>query len=202
VLTATISLISANDVAAGVRATMRAYSGEKLTLLTVGRLDAEKNPLLLADTLALLRERDPRWRMVVCGEGEMGPALEARIAELGLTAVCDLCGYVPLDGGLLDLYRRSHAFLHVSHTEGLPQVLIEAFASGLPAVATAVGGVRTLGDCSLLIPPDDAAAAARAVQRLADDAPLRERLVEAGLRRAAELTLENEAAAVARFIRA
>jgi glycosyltransferase involved in cell wall biosynthesis len=199
VLTATISLISADDVQAGRRAALRAYDGQ-LTLLTVGRLDAEKNPLLLADVLLLLRERDRRWRMVVCGEGDLATALEERIAELGLTAVCDLRGYVPLDGGLLDLYRRSHAFLHVSRTEGLPQVLIEAYASGLPAVATAVGGVRALGDCSLLIPPDDAGAAAAAVQRLVGDPALRERLVSAGLRYAAELTLEGEAAAVARFV--
>ena len=48
---------------------------------------------------------------------------------------------MPIDGGLLDLYRSSHAFLHVLLTEGVPQVLIEVFASGVPVVATAVGGV-------------------------------------------------------------
>lgn len=200
VLTATISLIGTDDVEAGRRAAARSYDTQPLTLLTVGRIDAEKNPLLLADALRLLRERDSRWRMVICGEGDMADALRLRIAELGLNEVCELRGYVPLDGGLLDLYRASHAFLHVSRTEGLPQVLIEAYASGLPSVATAVGGVRALGDSSLLIPPDDPAAAATAVQRLIDDADLRERLVAAGLRRAAEVTLETEAAAVARFI--
>src|SRR5581483_2467935 len=122
------------------------------------------------------------------------------LSELGLTDACDLRGYVPLDGGLLELYRASHAFLHVSRTEGLPQVLIEAYASGLPSVATAVGGVRGLGDCSLLVPPDDAVAAAGAVQRLIDDRALRERLVAAGLRRARRSTLEAQASEVARFI--
>ena len=76
---------------------------------------------------------------------------------------------MPIDGGLLDLYRNSHAFLHVSLTEGFPQVLVEAFASGLPAVATAVGGVAAAaGDAALLIEPQDAAAAAEALERIAD----------------------------------
>jgi glycosyltransferase involved in cell wall biosynthesis len=200
VLNTTISLIGADDVKAGRAAAARSYEVGQLTLLTVGRIDAEKNPLLVAEVLRLLRQRDPRWRLVVCGEGNLANALERRLRELGLADHCELLGYVPLDGGLLDVYRGSHTFLHVSRTEGLPQVLIEAYACGLPSVATAVGGVRNLGDCSLLVPPDDAVAAAEAAQRLIDDAALRSRLIEAGLRRAAELTLEGEAAAVARFL--
>ena len=47
--------------------------------LSVGRIDPEKNPLLLADALAALRDRDTRWRFVICGEGTMG----ARIARPG-----------------------------------------------------------------------------------------------------------------------
>jgi glycosyltransferase involved in cell wall biosynthesis len=200
VLDAAISLIRAADVEAGARAADRTYDTERLQLLTVGRIDAEKNPLLLPEVLALLREQEPRWRLIVCGEGDLVDALVARVAELGLADHCEVRGYVPLDGGLLDLYRESHAFLHVSRTEGLPQVLIEAYASGLPSVATAVGGVRALGDCSELVPPDDAVAAAGAVQRLIDDSALRERLVAAGLARARRSTLEAQAGEVGRFI--
>ncbi len=200
VLEATISLITASDVKAGAAAAGRSYDSEVLTLLTVGRLDAEKNPLLLADVLALLRVRDPRWRMVVCGEGDLAGALRARLEQLGLSAHCELRGYVPLDGGLLDLYRASHVFLHVSRTEGLPQVLIEAYASGLPSVATAVGGVRSLGDCSVLVEPGDASAAAAAVEGLVGDEGVRERLIAAGLSRARQATIEVEAARVASFI--
>jgi len=200
VLDATISLIGTADVDAGIAAAGRAYDGETLTLLTVGRVDAEKNPLLLADVLALLRERDPRWRLIVCGEGDLASALWTRIEQRGLAAHCELRGYVPLDGGLLELYRVSHAFLHVSLTEGLPQVLIEAYASGLPTVATAVGGVRFLGDSSLLVQAGDAAAAAVAVQSLIDDEALRERLIAAGLERARRATIEVMAHELAGFI--
>ena len=80
--------------------------------------------------------------------------MEERLRELGVADHADLLGYVPIDGGLLDLYRSSHAFLHVSWTEGLPQTLFEAFASGLPVVATAVGGVpAAVGDAALLVEP-------------------------------------------------
>jgi glycosyltransferase involved in cell wall biosynthesis len=203
VLETTVSLVGSADVEAGARAIeRRSYTGNELVLLTVGRLEAEKNPLLLADILKLVRARDRRWRLVVCGEGELAGALSWRIEQLGLSAWWELRGYVPLDGGLLELYRQSHVFLHVSRTEGLPQVLIEAYASGLPTVATAVGGVRAMGECSLLVGPDDPHAAAAAIQRLADDCVLRERLIAAGLRHAAGRTLEAEAAAVARFIAA
>ena len=131
----------------------RSYDGE-LQVLNVGRLDPEKNPLLLADVLARLRENDPRWRLVVCGDGPLQDALAERLAALGLSEHADLRGYVTFDGGLLDAYRSSHAFLHVSWTEGFPQIMFEAFAGGLPVVGTAVGGVAEgVGDAALLIPP-------------------------------------------------
>jgi glycosyltransferase involved in cell wall biosynthesis len=200
VLMITVSLVSANDVEAGRQASLRPYDGE-LTVLSVGRIDAEKNPMLLADALALLREGDDRWRLEVCGEGQLSSALAAKLGALGLAEFAELRGYVPIDDGLLELYRASHAFLHVSWTEGVPQVLIEAFASGVPVVATSVGGVEdAVGDAALLIPAGDPAAAAAALRSLAADDGLRRRLIEAGFERAGRQTLEHETARVAAFI--
>jgi len=197
----TVSLISSADVAAGERAAQRSYEGE-LDVLSVGRIDAEKNPLLLADILAALQRSGHRWRLVVCGEGPLSTALRQRLEELGVADHAELLGYVPIDGGLLDRYRSSHVFLHVSLTEGMPQVLTEAFASGVPVVATAVGGVPdAAGDAALLVPPSDAGAAADAVIRIAQDEGLRKQLIAAGLERARSQTLEAEVARVAEFIR-
>jgi glycosyltransferase involved in cell wall biosynthesis len=201
VLATTVSLVSEDDLAQAADAVAaRDYSGE-LTLLTVGRLDAEKNPLLLADIAALLGRDGRRWRLLVCGDGPMREQLQDRLSELGLQDRVELLGYVPIDGGLLDLYRTSHAFLHVSWTEGFPQVLVEAFASGLPTVATAVGGVPAAATgAAILIEPDDANAAVEALEAIAGDEQLRERLIEAGLERARGGTLEAASARLAAFL--
>jgi glycosyltransferase involved in cell wall biosynthesis len=200
VLNITISLITAADVGAGSRAATRSYDGE-LTVLSVGRIDREKNPLLMADILAELRTAAPRWRLVVCGEGPLAPALAEKLDSMGLSVAAEVHGYVPIDGGLLELYRSSHAFLHVSLTEGVPQVLFEAFASGVPIVATAVGGVAAaVGDAALLVEPNDPPAAAEALRRIADDPQLRRRLVSEGLERARRHTLEAEISRVVAFI--
>jgi glycosyltransferase involved in cell wall biosynthesis len=199
-LAVAVSLVGDADVQAGEQAAARSYDGA-LQVLSVGRIDREKNPLLLGDILARVRSADPRWRLVVCGEGPMADELAHRIEALGLGDAAQLRGYVPVDGGLLELYRDSHAFLHVSLTEGMPQVLIEAFASGVPVVATAVGGVPdAAGDAALLIPPEDAAAAAEALLVIGRDPELRARLVAAGLARARAQTLEAEVGRVVAFM--
>jgi glycosyltransferase involved in cell wall biosynthesis len=197
-----VSLISETDIAAASEVERRSYDDE-LRILSVGRLETEKNPLLLADVLAQLLNGNGRWRLTVCGEGAMAGDLSQRLRELGVAEQAELRGYVPIDGGLLDLYRSSHVFLHVSWTEGLPQVLYEAFAAGVPIVATAVGGVPgALGEAGLLVPAGDAEAAASALARVAADESLRRRLVGAGFEEARSHTIEAECRRVADFIRA
>ena len=153
VLALTVSLVPEDELAAPPPE--RDWEGDELRVLSVGRLETEKNPLLLADVLAGLRARDRRWRLVVAGEGPLEGELRARLAELGATGAADLRGYVPSER-LREVYREAHAFLHVSWTEGLPQVLFEAFAARLPVVATDVGSVAEAGcDAVLLVAPGD-----------------------------------------------
>jgi glycosyltransferase involved in cell wall biosynthesis len=104
---------------------------------------------------------------------------------------------------LMALYRSAHVFVHVSRTEGVPQVLVEAMACGTPVVATDVGGVGSAldrGRAGLLVPPGDADALVRAIVRLIDDGELRRQLVARGLELASHVTLEAEAARVAAFV--
>ena len=194
-----VSLVNQEDIVQPEDAMRRRYDQE-LRLLSVGRIEEEKNPLLLADVLARLHEIDPRWRLIVCGEGPLEGELRRRLDSLGLARFSELRGYVPLGADLLALYRTSHAFLHSSWTEGLPQVLFEAFALGLPTIATDVGGVRDAVDGrARLIPPNDADAAVRELTAVARDPNLRATLIAAGHAYVRSRTLSREAGRVAGF---
>jgi glycosyltransferase involved in cell wall biosynthesis len=200
-LTIFISLVSEENIVSPEAAeATRSYDGS-LQVLSVGRLDPEKNPLLLVEVLARLLERDRRWRLVICGDGVMREELADRLRALGLAENAELRGYVPVDGDLVTLYKESHAFLHVSWTEGAPQTLFEAFAAGLPVVATAVGGVPDqAGGAALLVPPADPNAAALQLFRLAEDERLRRQLIRSGIERVRTHSLENESRLAAAFI--
>jgi glycosyltransferase involved in cell wall biosynthesis len=199
-LTLSVSLVGEDQIVDPRAAAQRVWNGGELRVLTVSRLETEKNPLMLADVLAQLRERDGRFRLLVCGEGPMEGELRERLEQLGVADHAELLGYVPITDGLLDVYRSSHAFLHVSWTEGLPQTLFEAFAAGLPVVATAVGGVPdAVGQSALLVDPGDPVAPAEQLRRLADDPDLRGHLIESGVERVRSHTLEAESRRVVEF---
>jgi glycosyltransferase involved in cell wall biosynthesis len=195
----TVSLASDQDFADPAE-TRHGFSGER-RILSVGRLDAEKNPLLLAAVLEELVRRDPRWRLTVCGEGVLAGELAAELRRRGVDSHAELMGYIPVEGGLWDLYRACDVLLHCAWTEGVPQVLFEAFAQRLPVVATAVGGVPdVVGGAALLVPPGDARSCVDALEALAADEELRTRLVAAGSELAREHSLEAETRRVARFL--
>ncbi len=200
VLELTVSLIKESEIVTDVNR-KRAFDGEEVRLLSVGRLDKEKNPLMLADVLSHLHESGRKWHLTVCGEGPLEGDVKSRFAELGLSSYVELRGYVPIDKGLREEYARSDIFLHISWTEGLPQVLAEAFASALPVVATDVGGIAlAVKDSVLLVPPGDTDAAVTALLRIADDERLQTTLVDSGIKYAHAHTTESECHRLIQFL--
>ena len=197
-----LSLIRGKDVVPLDEALARPWNHE-LRILTVGRLDPEKNPLLLLDIISAAWRRNSRWRLAVIGDGPLADELAHETHRRGLTEIVDLRGYVANGSALWDEYRRSNVFLHVSLTEGLPQVLFEAEAAGIPIVATDVGGVAPAldhGRRGLLVPPADAGAAVVALERLASDERLRNDLIRVGLEHVVHETQEAQLDRVSEFL--
>ena len=198
----TVTLVRSADVAA--HPSTRDWN-DQIHLLTVGRLEQEKNPVLLLQAFQQLEALRPgRYRLTYVGRGPLEREVAKRAAAAGLAERVNLAGYVPYGPRLLELYRSAHMFVHVSLTEGLPQVLVEALACGVPVVATDVGSVRALlegEDAGLLVPPARADLLVDAILELTDDHQLRRRMSERGLERVRALTLEHEAERVADFVR-
>ena len=121
------------------------------------------------------------------GEGEERSAIERLISELHLNDTVRLLGTRRDIGRLL---QAADMFLLTSVSEGIPLTLIEAMATGLPCVATRVGGVPEVvidGETGLLTNVGDAASLAKCLNRLAAEPTLREQFGQAGYRQAAKL---------------
>ena len=129
--------------------------GDAWVVGTVGRLDSYKNQALLVRAMGPLLSS--RVRLVIVGEGDARPDVEAAIASLPEPR------WVVMTGRRMDVPRLVHAFdvfALSSTTEGLPLVLPEAMAAALPVVSTAVGGIPSVvddGETGLLVPVDETA---------------------------------------------
>lgn len=179
----------------------RPPSGAGDRLLFVGRLVAAKGlPVLLA-ALALARRERPSLSLAVVGDGPDRPALEAEAQALGLGGSVSFLGYRNQEQ-VADLLSESSALVLPSFAEGVPVVLMEAMAAGLPVVATRIAGIPELvedGVSGLLVPPGDEEALARAI--LGVMASPAGRMGEAGRARIrAEFEARTEAARLARLL--
>ncbi|WP_432507646.1 glycosyltransferase [Kineococcus arenarius] len=161
-----------------------------LRVLFVGRLVPEKGPSVLLDAIAQLRRRaaaDAVQARIV-GAGPLESELRRRVRELGLQDVVELLGALPNEE-LPKQYRWADAFCLPSFAEGVPVVLMEAMATGLPVVTTPVAGIPELvrdGENGFLVPPGRADALADALLVLAADERLRRRAGAAGRARVVE----------------
>ncbi len=149
----------------GEKARVRAAWGLPLhapLVLCCGRLAPEKGVDVLLHALPLVRGRVPRARLWLVGDGPSRPELEGLALRLGLSGAVHFAGSVEDPA---PLWRAADAAVLPSRTEGLPLALLEALATGLPVVATAVGGTPEVMDdhSGALVPPGDAGGLARAL---------------------------------------
>jgi glycosyltransferase involved in cell wall biosynthesis len=129
----------------------------------VARLHPVKNHDLLIDAFERLHRDVPESFLVLVGDGPCRTPLEQRIRDCGLSGRVRITGVVPDPGSYL---RCMQVKVLSSHSEGLSVSLLEAMATGVPVVATAVGGTPDLlehGRLGTLVPPSDAATLATAL---------------------------------------
>ena len=186
-------------------------AGARVRLLTVSRIDPRKGLRVLPEAVRRLVDRGVDVTLDIVGGTVGGPGEEERGAivdaarRLGVADRVLFAGPVPLDQ-LLPRYRAYDLFvLPTLPGEGIPRVLLEAMAAGLPVVTSRVSGIPSLvthESNGLLLESPDADAVADAVTRLVRDGALRRRMIAHGYDTARAHTLQAQAALMMRDVSA
>jgi glycosyltransferase involved in cell wall biosynthesis len=183
-------------VEARLRSEIRArYALPERYILQVGTVQPRKNYPATLRALARIPNSDRIPLVVAGGFGwDYGPVIET-IAQHGLSPWVRFIGYVgPLE--LPTLYQLAHVVAFPSLDEGFGLPILEAFAAGVPVAASTAGAIpEVAGDAALLCAPEDDAALADNLARLAQDEALRERQIAAGRVRALRYSWSASAAA-------
>ena len=181
----------------------------RVRLLTVSRIDPRKGLRVLPEAVATLVNAGADVTLDIVGPtiGQIGDeekaAIEADAARLGVADRVTLTGAIALDR-LITAYRDYDLFvLPTRPGEGVPRVLMEAMANGLPVITTRVSGIGSLvthGQNGLVIDESSADAVARAVRLLIDQPGVRREIIQGGYKTARGHTLERQAAQMMRIV--
>lgn len=175
-------------------ARVRAWDHQELELLCVGRLITTKRVDVAIRAVDLLRRHGFPSRLTIVGDGVARVDLEALVDELDVNAAVRFEGWIDDVTRLRNFYRSAFALLFPSEDEGIPLVVMEAMAAGLPIVATPSGGLATFLDDrsdAIVIDSPDPRGFARAIEDLASDRELYLKLAHGGQSRARTATKER-----------
>lgn len=151
------------------RSDVRRELGEGPIVLTLARLEPQKDLEVLLASARLVAPRVPGARFLIAGSGPQEASLRRRASELGLDDVVAFLGYRE---DATDLLAAADVLALSSRWEGVPFSVLEAAALGVPVVATRVGGLPEIiqdGVSGSLVPPRDPAALAAAIERVLTD---------------------------------
>ena len=156
--------------------------------IAAGRLTAIKGFPLMLDAMAELKRRGRSVRLTLAGDGPDRALLEEQTRRLGLADCVVFAGWKNQDE-LRELYRQSDVFVMSSFAEGVPVVLMEAMATGLPCVAPRINGIPELvrdETDGLLFTASDVAELVCALSRMMDNPSLRRSMAESSRNRVAD----------------
>lgn len=164
-------------------------AGDEIVVLLAGVMMRQKGVDRGIEAVGALAGRFPRLRLVLVGSGPEEDRLRALAATSPLGSRIDFVGGVPHQE-MPGYFNAADLFVHPSQrAEGLPTVIVEAMASGLPVVATDAGGTKTVvldGRTGILVPKRNTARLTAAIEALVTDRHLAARLAAEGLRLARE----------------
>lgn len=146
-----------------------------LRLLFVGRLEPEKGLPFLVQCVAVLKEQNKNVHLDIVGSGVEEERLQTLVQNLSVSKEVSFHGYVAFGESLFSYYRAADFFVLPSLSEGIPNVLMEAMAFGIPIISTSVGGIAGVirhKENGLLVEPGSATALAEAITELIDDPKL------------------------------
>jgi glycosyltransferase involved in cell wall biosynthesis len=166
--------------------------GDGSTIVAVGRLVRQKGFDLLIDAVARLSADLPRVKLIIFGEGPDRGALEAKARALGVADRVSLPGITATPGAWISA---GDVFVLSSRYEGFPNVLVEALAGGLPAVAFdcpwGPADILTHEKNGMLVPAENVEALAASLKRVLNDPAMRRRISAAAPSAAARFSLKN-----------
>lgn len=147
-------------------------SADNTTLVCVGRLCPQKGQTLIPEAVAAVAGKHPDLRIVLIGDGETRPAIEAEIRRLGLEGRIELAGWAS-NAEVTRAIKDARALLLPSFAEGLPIVLMEALALHRPVITTYIAGIPELVDagCGWIFPAGSEAGLTAALDAVMTSSP-------------------------------
>lgn len=167
---------------------------DKLIVGMIACFKPQKCPVDFVDVAARVLRQTDRAHFIMVGDGELRPAIEARIRELGIDRHITLLGW---QRNMPEVYRNIDIVMLTSLWEGLPCVFSEAMACALPLIATDVDGARDAiieGDNGFLHPPRDIEGMAKSALKLINDSALRGEMGRRGRSRVTEFDINTSVA--------
>jgi glycosyltransferase involved in cell wall biosynthesis len=162
-------------------------------VVSAGRLSPEKGHRFLVESIGMLQRSSNRTHFVFCGDGPCQKELEKRSKELGVSEICHFVGF---RCDLQEIFQAMDLLVLPSLTEGLPNVILEAFACAKPVIATNVGGVPEIvenGINGILVSPERSDLLAEAIKNCLIGPEKRRLMGEAGYHKVkSEFTFESQ----------
>jgi glycosyltransferase involved in cell wall biosynthesis len=159
---------------------------DKLIALYAGYLIRRKGIYELVEAFSKIRRKGLDVMLVMCGSGPEESALKVFIREKKVEDIIRMVGEVEPEQ-MSKWMQVSDLFVLATHTEGMPNVVMEAMACGVPVIATAVGGLpAAIGDCegAILVPPKNVESIVEAIIKVVSDSKLRKRMQKAARKKA------------------